>query len=664
MTPPNFLQARTDCIRTLFVVFAGLAFSLPTVPAWAGGQSQSNAGAEVPTPAEPENTNGFGMTTVAVGRQATAGCLFATGTCGGINAGFPTGEGQIAIGNQATSTGAGSVAIGANSNDGGVSNVVSVGGSGIFRRITNVAAGINSTDAATVGQLNAAIASVSGSATDWSSAIDAARVAAINTSAVDATGKANNAQATAISVAATDAMTKANNAQAAAIAAAAIDATSKASNAQSAAINAAAIDATMKADNAQAAAETYADVVGMAANAYTDDAAANAVAISNTYTDNAVSAAITTANDYTDAAASNAIAVSKNYTDDSVASEAARANSYTDSAAENAVTISNNYTDEVAETTLNVANFYTDEKTKYLAVRSELAASSATGLDSIAVGGNAVASAENAIAVGSGAQATGQNAIAIGANALATGSVAIGDSAMAGDGGTAIGDMTTATGFHSLAGGYGAAATGESSSALGENAQATADNSVALGANAVATRGATTYVDPISGSAVLSVGEVSVGTAGAERQITNVAAGSAPTDAANVGQVQSAELNAVTTAGVYTDNRVSALSRSTDLQIEDAVNRANRHTDQAFARATSRTWAVAAQAAALANMPQSPYPGKSTIGMAIGQNHNQTAFAFGASYFMPNNRVIVKTAAAYNPDAGFTVGGGVAYVFP
>ncbi len=62
----------------------------------------------------------------------------------------------------------------------------------------------------------------------------------------------------------------------------------------------------------------------------------------------------------------------------------------------------------------------------------------------------------------------------------------------------------------------------------GATVQPGVTDSVALGSGSVATRG------PTAGSA----GEVSVGAPGAERQITNVAAGTAATDAANVGQVR------------------------------------------------------------------------------------------------------------------------------
>ncbi|SAL69389.1 transporter [Caballeronia udeis] len=64
--------------------------------------------------------------------------------------------------------------------------------------------------------------------------------------------------------------------------------------------------------------------------------------------------------------------------------------------------------------------------------------------------------------------------------------------------------------------------TGTDSVAIGGNAQASANGSVALGANSVADR----------------ANAVSVGSAGNERQISNVAAGTADTDAVNVAQLK------------------------------------------------------------------------------------------------------------------------------
>lgn len=95
------------------------------------------------------------------------------------------------------------------------------------------------------------------------------------------------------------------------------------------------------------------------------------------------------------------------------------------------------------------------------------------------------------------------------------------------------------TGNFATAGGSLAVASGNYSTALGEEAVATKDNSVALGANSTTTVGAQTGYAALGLKAPQnSAGEVSIGSAGNERKITNVAAGSALTDAVNVSQLQ------------------------------------------------------------------------------------------------------------------------------
>ncbi|HGK7303398.1 TPA: YadA-like family protein [Stenotrophomonas maltophilia] len=74
-----------------------------------------------------------------------------------------------------------------------------------------------------------------------------------------------------------------------------------------------------------------------------------------------------------------------------------------------------------------------------------------------------------------------------------------------------------------------ALATGADSIAVGSNAQATAANSIAVGAGSLADRDNT----------------VAVGAAGAERQITHVAAATEATDAVNLGQLQASEEGAL-----------------------------------------------------------------------------------------------------------------------
>lgn len=129
--------------------------------------------------------------------------------------------------------------------------------------------------------------------------------------------------------------------------------------------------------------------------------------------------------------------------------------------------------------------------------------------------------------------------IAIGGNQI-TGLGANGQQAVAGEiESIAIGNRaeTEATADNSIAFGPDAyvADNADGSVALGSNAQANVANSVALGADSIADRGALAGV---------SVGEISVGSPGNERQITNVADATEDTDAVNLRQ-----LNASVAAG-------------------------------------------------------------------------------------------------------------------
>ncbi|UOV09228.1 YadA-like family protein [Pseudoxanthomonas sp. F37] len=139
------------------------------------------------------------------------------------------------------------------------------------------------------------------------------------------------------------------------------------------------------------------------------------------------------------------------------------------------------------------------------------------GLNAIAIGTDALASNTGSIAIGQDTVSSGLDTIAIGTGASATNSVALGARASAGAGGTALGDGANAT----LAGGV----------ALGKNSVEGAAN-----ATASTTIAGTTYT--FAGTTPTSV--VSVGSVGAERQITNVAAGqlsATSTDAVNGSQL-------------------------------------------------------------------------------------------------------------------------------
>jgi autotransporter adhesin len=111
---------------------------------------------------------------------------------------------------------------------------------------------------------------------------------------------------------------------------------------------------------------------------------------------------------------------------------------------------------------------------------------------------------------------TGSTYINIGTNGTnGTAAVASGTDSMA------MGNGASATGSDTIAIGKGANSAGDNSIAIGPNASAPNANSVALGANSTTDRD----------------NAVSVGSIGAERQITNVAAGTQATDAVNLGQV-------------------------------------------------------------------------------------------------------------------------------
>lgn len=165
----------------------------------------------------------------------------------------------------------------------------------------------------------------------------------------------------------------------------------------------------------------------------------------------------------------------------------------------------------------------------------------ASGGNSIAIGNRNKAEGQAAIALGVGSNAAGQNSFAAGQNAQATaaGTIAIGGSPQAANAANASGSQAIAIGRQ-------AAASNTDSLALGRGAKSTHNSAVALGADSVtaaavgtntATVGDLTY-SGFAGAA--PVATVSVGDAGKERTITNVAAGrisATSTDAINGSQL-------------------------------------------------------------------------------------------------------------------------------
>ncbi|MEW0021385.1 YadA-like family protein [Escherichia coli] len=146
------------------------------------------------------------------------------------------------------------------------------------------------------------------------------------------------------------------------------------------------------------------------------------------------------------------------------------------------------------------------------------------------------------------------------------------DSLAVGTDSLAMGAKTIVNGDKGIGIGYGAYvdANALNGIAIGSNAQVIRVNSIAIGNGSTTTRGAqTNYTAYNMDAPQNSVGEFSVGSADGQRQITNVAAGSADTDAVNVGQlkVTDAQVSQNTQSITNLDNRVTNLdSRVTNIE--------------------------------------------------------------------------------------------------
>lgn len=174
---------------------------------------------------------------------------------------------------------------------------------------------------------------------------------------------------------------------------------------------------------------------------------------------------------------------------------------------------------------------------KYIRFNSTGADASATGENAVAIGTGAVAAGSNSIAMGTGSEATGANAIAIGTG-----------NKVSGNNSGAIGDPNIVTGNASYAIGNDNTIAANKAFALGNNITIASglDGSVVLGDSSAA-KAATSVTGAVvnnvaySGFAGSTPGStVSVGAAGAERQVTNVAAGqisATSTDAVNGSQI-------------------------------------------------------------------------------------------------------------------------------
>ena len=301
----------------------------------------------------------------------------------------------------------------------------------------------------------------------------------------------------------------------------------------------------------------------------------------------------------------------------------------------------------------------------------------ATGGNSVAIGVSAAASGLGASAMGASASATGGSSISVGTFTQATGnaSTAIGERATATENAaTALGRHSTASGGASTAIGSGAQASAQNATALGGGASASGNTSIAIGtqssasegqsvaigrhavadtsdsvalgsysktATAVGTSSATVNGVTYGGFAgTAPVGTVSVGDTGAERTVTNVAAGritSTSTDAINGSQLYqvASQANGNTTQINNINNRIGDMDK--DLR------------------------AGIAGATAIAFLQRPNEAGKSMVSAAVGGYRGEQALALGYATNSDNNKWSTKVGLGVDTQKNINWGGSVGY---
>jgi len=282
------------------------------------------------------------------------------------------------------------------------------------------------------------------------------------------------------------------------------------------------------------------------------------------------------------------------------------------------------------------------------------------------------ASGKFATAIGSKSKAEGEHAVAIGFNSVVTGkdSISIGTgNQVTGNNSGAFGDPSTVSGQGSYSVGNNNTVTTNDTFVLGNEVKHTVENSVVLGTKSTATagdgsrtaslynikqdgtKGASTTAGSVGTVTTATVGNmtyrgfqgakangvVSVGAAGDERRIQNVAAGeisSTSTDAINGSQLYSVA-NGVA-------NRINHL--------QGQVNKLGK-----------RMNAGVAGAMAAANLMQPHKPGQSAAMAAIGQHQGEAAVAVGYSRISDNGKYGVKLSVGANTQGQLSTGAGMSY---
>ena len=252
------------------------------------------------------------------------------------------------------------------------------------------------------------------------------------------------------------------------------------------------------------------------------------------------------------------------------------------------------------------------------------------------------AAQDNQVLMGDGASANGSDEVVIGTNASHTLPTVDACTAFPGGSpndpnnpcGVPTADYEARLG-HSVVIGDSASGTANGQTILGAGATSNQPNSVALGYQSNAARGPqANYVAFGLTAPQNSAGEVSIGSPGQERQITNVAAGSAGTDAVNVNQLQASVIAATGDSVQYDDTTKATVTlagpASTDGGVTGGTTISNLHQGALSATSTdavngsqlfatnTEVGVIGAQATSLGNAIASDLGGNSSYTAAGG----------------------------------------------
>ena len=296
----------------------------------------------------------------------------------------------------------------------------------------------------------------------------------------------------------------------------------------------------------------------------------------------------------------------------------------------------------------------------------------ASGKDSSAIGNLNSANKDNSSAVGFFNTADGKDSLAMGYHnetkkvsstavgvenkANAENSLAVGFSnTVSGNSSSTFGVENIVTGNYSTAVGYKNKVSDNGSYAFGNDNTINGDNNFVLGNNVNIGAGIQNSVALGNNSTVSSSNEVSVGSKGKERKITNVAD----------GEVSATSTDAVTGKQLY-----KAMQNSGAASIENLKSEVYEKIDNV----KDEVRGVGSLSAALAGLHPMQYDPKAPVQVmaALGHYKNKQAIAVGASYYF-NDRFMMSTGIALSGEkktktmanVGFTLklgkGSGVSY---